>query len=132
MANETTVPVIAPGKIEWLRILVGAVLAELILFAIAIVMYMIPNGSVALLYIVPPACLAATLFFGYRVAAHARTRFILHGALVGCVAALLYIALTWGRTLPISYLISHFIKVIGGAAGGYLAQRRARSGRIEQ
>jgi hypothetical protein len=127
MASEAPAVLSTPGKIEWVRILVGAVLAELILFAIAIVLYMVPNGSVALLYIVPPACLAATLFFGYRVAAHARAHFILHGALVGCVAALLYIALTWGKALPTSYVVSHFVKVIGGAAGGYLAQRRARA-----
>ncbi len=31
--------------------------------------------------------------------------------------------LTWGQTLPSSYLVAHALKVIGGAAGGYVVSR---------
>ncbi|HEY1899490.1 MAG TPA: hypothetical protein VGG49_06845 [Steroidobacteraceae bacterium] len=113
-------------NIRWLRVLVGAFLAEVVLFAIAIAFYLVPHGSTALLYIVPPACLGITMFFGFRVARKAQGRFILHGTLVGCVAALIYIALTWGKVLPTAYVVSHFLKVMGGFLGGWLAQRRYR------
>jgi hypothetical protein len=49
--------------------------------------------------------------------------FLLHGALAGVVAAVVYIALTWGQTLPSSYTLAHVLKVIGGAAGGYVVGR---------
>lgn len=118
----------APGKVRWWRILLGGFLAELALLAIAVPAYLLPNGATLLLYVIPPACLIATLIFGYWVARKAEGRFILHGVGVGVVAALLYVGMTWGQTLPVVYLVSHFLKVIGGAAGGFIAQR-ANQGR---
>jgi putative membrane protein (TIGR04086 family) len=114
--------------IRWLPIVFGGLAVEAGLFVIAIAFYLLPNGSTALLYVVPVACLGMTLLVGFRVARRAQGRFVLHGALVGIFAALIYIALTWGKTLPTAYVVSHFLKVIGGASGGFIAKRRA-SGR---
>lgn len=97
---------------------------EVVLFAIAAASYFLPNGAELLLYVIPPACLVVSAYFGYWVARGAANRFVLHGTLVGVIAALVYVALTWGRDLPMAYVISHFLKVIGGAVGGYIAQRR--------
>ena len=110
---------------KWGRILLGALFAELVLFAIAMLFYALPGSGDALLYVVPPACLVATLYFGYWAARGAGSRFIAHGALVGLVAAVAYIALTWGKDLPAAYTISHFLKIIGGVTGGYLARRKS-------
>ena len=52
------------------------------------------------------------------------SRFILHGALVGIVAALFYLGLAWSQPQPLLYRIAHGLKVVGGAAGGALASRR--------
>ena len=59
----------APGKVRWLRILLGGFLAELALLAIAVPACLLPNGATLLLYVIPPACLIATLIFGYWVRA---------------------------------------------------------------
>jgi hypothetical protein len=55
---------------------------------------------------------------------------LLHGALVGIAAILLYTALTFrlmmNGQLPmgVSFFAAHLVKVLGGAAGGFVAERR--------
>ena len=51
--------------------------------------------------------------------------FILHGILVGLVATLIYVALTRFQPEPAAYIVAHFLKLAGGALGGYVASRRA-------
>jgi putative membrane protein (TIGR04086 family) len=128
MADDTssvTQPAVPKLSLRWGRVLIGAVLMEVVLFAIAACAYFLPNGQNLLLYVIPPACLIVSLYFGYWAARGAGNRFVLHGTLVGLVAAVVYIALTWRQTLPMAYVVSHFLKVIGGALGGFIAQRRA-------
>ncbi len=50
-------------------------------------------------------------------------RFIVHGALTGLAAALIYIALivASGQTQPLIYWVAHGFKIIGDAAGGMVA-----------
>ena len=52
------------------------------------------------------------------------SHFILPGTVVGVVAALIYIALTRGQPEPFAYIVTHALKVVGGACGGSVAQRR--------
>jgi uncharacterized membrane protein YdcZ (DUF606 family) len=52
------------------------------------------------------------------------SRFILHGTLVGVVAALIYVALTRAQPEPFAYIVAHALKLVGGACGGFVAQRR--------
>lgn len=122
--REDAVRAASRAPIRWLRIVLGGLAAEAGLFIIAVVFYLLPNGSAELLYVVPVACLCMTLLLGFWVARKAGSLFVLHGTLVGIVAALLYISLTLGKTLPAAYLVSHFLKVIGGAAGGLIAKHR--------
>lgn len=49
---------------------------------------------------------------------------MLHGALVGVVALLIYAALTFTQELPLAYHVANYLKVLGGAAGGWYASRR--------
>jgi putative membrane protein (TIGR04086 family) len=129
MADDSSSIAPAPAaqklSLRWGRVLIGAVLMEVVLFAIAACAYFLPNGQNLLLYVIPPACVVVSLYFGYWAARGAGNRFILHGTLVGVVAAVAYIALTWRQALPMAYVVSHFLKVIGGALGGFIAQRRA-------
>lgn len=126
--SSTTADTSAPPRLSlrWGRVLIAAVLMEVVLFAIAAGAYFLPNGQTLLLYVIPPACLITSAYFGYWAARPAGNRFVLHGTLVGVVAAVAYIGLTWGRDLPMAYTVSHFLKIIGGALGGFIAGRRHR------
>ncbi|HUK01980.1 MAG TPA: hypothetical protein VLW26_06860 [Steroidobacteraceae bacterium] len=110
---------------RWLRILVGAVIAEVVLIPAAILLNMTAGGREALLYLVIPLCLAATFFAGWWVASRTAGQFVLHGLLVGAIAALIYGVLTWNVVLPTVYVVANYLKLLGGAAGGALAKMRA-------
>jgi hypothetical protein len=59
------------------------------------------------------------------------SRFVLHGALAGLAATLIYLVpvLASGQTQPAVYWVAHGLKVLGGAAGGmFMARRTARAG----
>ena len=46
------------------------------------------------------------------------------GTLVGVVAALIYLALTRAQPEPAAYILAHALKLVGGACGGWAAERR--------
>jgi hypothetical protein len=112
-------------RIHWIRVLVGGFLAEASVFAVVIPVFMI-SGQHALLYAAPLASLVMCFLFALWVGRRLESRFILHGALVGVVATLLYVGLTLARPEPLAYLAAHALKILGGAAGGLLASRRRR------
>ena len=109
--------------IHWGRIVLGGLLAEVALI-IAIVPLGMRLGDNFLHYTAPPGsfitCLLGALWVGRRI----ESRFILHGTLVGVVAALIYIGLTRAQPEPFAYILAHALKLVGGACGGFIAQRR--------
>jgi putative membrane protein (TIGR04086 family) len=109
--------------IHWGRIVLGGLLAEGALI-IAIVPLGMRLGDKFLHYTAPPGsfitCLLGALWVGRRI----DSRFILHGTLVGVVAALIYIGLTRAQPEPFAYILAHALKLVGGACGGFIAQRR--------
>jgi putative membrane protein (TIGR04086 family) len=109
--------------IRWGRAIAGGLLAELAILVLVIPFAFVESGEQILFYLVPPVCLVMTFIFGRWTGNHVDSRFVLHGTIAGIVAAVLYIAVTWGQTLPSSYVLAHFLKVVGGAAGGYVAGR---------
>ena len=112
-------------RIRWGLIAVGALLAELGILALVLpVRFLV--GEEAFIDSVAPACLAMTLVFGFWAGARARVKPLVHGGLVGVIAALLYMVLTIGQTLPPEFMIAHVMKVVGGLAGGALAAWRLR------
>ncbi len=115
-------------KIRWGLALLGGFLAEAGIFAVMPVA--LQFGAQAPLYVIPPTCLVMTFVFAFWVGRRAGSRFILHGTLVGVVSALIYIGFTVGQTLPLAYVVSHFLKVLGGMAGGFAAERQFRRGAI--
>ena len=103
--------------------MVGGFLAELLVFAVVFpVLYLFGQraflASILIASAVMPFILA--VWVGRRIESH----FVLHGALVGLVAALFYVGLAWGQPQPLLYKIAHGLKIVGGLAGGVAASRR--------
>jgi hypothetical protein len=110
-------------SIQWGRVLLAAFLMELVLFAIAVPLNLSGRGRVNL-YVIPPAALvvtfAITIWLGQRI----KSKFVLHGVLIGVIGTLMYVALTRGGPEPWQYILGNAFKVVGGAAGGMVLARR--------
>ena len=109
--------------IHWGRILLGGLLAEVALI-LAIVPLGLRLGENFLHYTAPPGSFLTCLVGALWVCRWIESHFILHGTLVGVVAALIYIALTRARPEPFAYILAHALKLAGGACGGFVAERR--------
>src|SRR5438045_9448897 len=111
------------GRIHWGRIVLGGLLAEVALI-LAIVPLGLRLGDNFLHYTAGPGsfvmCFLGVLWACRRIESH----FILHGTLVGVVAALIYVALTRAQPEPLAYIVAHALKLAGGACGGFVAPRR--------
>jgi hypothetical protein len=104
-------------------VLAGGFFAELLVFAVVFpVNYVF--GERAFLASILIASALMPFIFAIWVGRRIESRFVLHGALVGLVAALFYMALAWGQPQRLLYKISHGLKVAGGAVGGLVAARR--------
>jgi len=114
------------GRIRWLRVVVAAVLVELVLLVVAMPLNMSADGRAVLAAIVVPLCIAGTFSGGWWAARKAGALFVIHGLLVGALAALIYAGLTWKLSLPTAYVVANYLKLAGGAAGGLAAQLRLR------
>jgi len=113
-------------NIRWGWVLLGGFLTELVIFAIVIPLSFLA-GRGSLLYSAPSASFVAAFVFGVWVAQKAPQRRVLHGILVGVVATLIYVGISLGRLEPIAYVVAHVLKVLGGAAGGFVALKRGAS-----
>src|SRR3954467_1725755 len=88
------------------HVFVGGFLAELLVFAIVFpVLYLF--GQRAFLASILIASAAMPFILAMWVGKAIDSRFVLHGALVGLVAALIYMALVWGQPQPLLYKIAH-------------------------
>jgi hypothetical protein len=114
-------------KMHWGRVLLGGFLAELLVFA---VVFPVRHffGQQAFLVSILIASGAMPFVFALWVCRRIQSRFVMHGALVGLVAALIYMGITWGQPQPLLYKVAHGLKVVGGAAGGIVASRRKPMG----
>ena len=115
------------SRVRWLRIIEAAVLVEVVLLAIAIPLNKTANGRAVLLAIVIPMCVVGTFIGGWWAARAASRLYLIHGLLVGALAALIYGALSWKVSLPTAYIVANYLKLAGGAAGGLMAQLLLRS-----
>jgi putative membrane protein (TIGR04086 family) len=108
---------------HWGRVLTAGFLAELLVFAVVFPsLYLF--GQRAFLASILIASALFPLIMAFWVGRRIESRFVLHGALVGLVAALFYLMLAWGQPQPLLYKIAHGLKVAGGMAGGALSGRR--------
>ena len=111
------------SKVRWGRVVVAGLLAEVGLI-LAIVPIGLRLGDTFLQYAAPPGSFVVCFLGALWACRRVESRFVLHGVLVGVVAALFYIALTGFQPEPLAYVIAHALKLVGGAAGGRVAERR--------
>ena len=103
--------------------MVGGFLAELIVIAIVFPVLRL-FGRPAFLASILIASAVLPFIFAVWVGRRITSRFVLHGALVGIIAALIYMVLAWGQPQPPLYRVAHGLKLVGGMAGGVVASRR--------
>ena len=102
----------------------GGFLTELGVFAIVFpVLHFF--GQRAFLASILLASLTMPCIFAVWVGRRVESHFLLHGVLVGAVAALVYLIVAWGQPEPLLYRIAHGLKLVGGLLGGMVAARRA-------
>jgi hypothetical protein len=116
-------------SIQWGRVLLAAFLMELVLFAVAVPLYLSGAGRINF-YVVPPVALAATFAITVWIGRGIKSNFVLHGVLIGIVGTLMYIGLTRAQPEPWQYWVAHALKVVGGAAGGMVLERRHTAAKL--
>lgn len=109
--------------LQWGRVILAALLMELVLLAIAIPLNLSGNKQIAL-YAVPPAALLATYAVTVWLGRRFSSRPVLHGVLIGVAGTLMYVGMTRGAPEPWQYILANALKVVGGAAGGMVLSRR--------
>ena len=126
-------------KIQWLRVLLGGVLIEVILVVVLIGGFaaagvdMSRNISLASSAIIGVSCFAAAflvvIWLGMGIANH----LVLHGLLIGTVATLLYLGLVVGSGNlstalaaygPFTFVLLNGVRILGAALGGVVRERR--------
>ncbi len=121
---------------NWTRALIGGLLAELLVLVLIAPVALIvgldslsdpANVPAALGYGIVIASFVAPLLLTQWVAKRVSTQLVLHGALVGFTAFVIYMIpmMLSGESQPPIYWAAHAAKIIGGLAGGFVAARRA-------
>ena len=123
--------------LRWGRALIAAVLGEVVLIVVAIPIFAtMADPAPTLNLVVPPASFVVFAGVGYWSARPVPGLGLLQGALAGLIAVALYIALGFVASRFVggasvtdgftpAYLLSHALKVAGGAIGGWFAARKA-------
>lgn len=111
------------SRIRWLRILLAGFLSELAIFAVFIPGTMV-LGQMPGMYIAVGASFLMPFLFGIWTTRRVDAHFVFQGALVGAVGIVIYIGLTRGGAEPLLYVLAHGLKLLGGAAGGYVSRSR--------
>jgi hypothetical protein len=124
-------------KINWKRILVASICAELVLFAIYLPgrrQYADPSSDFRHIFAL---CMIVSMFLaGLWAARKIESRFILHGLLIGIAANIIYVvfrplfvlgtpprtSLAW----TIYFIVTTFLKMLPAAAGAYVGGRRRK------
>jgi hypothetical protein len=128
------------NRIHWKRIVVAGFLAEASVFVVFFLLLFAataagvpgiarPMGTLDYIDALVSSFLTVflfTLWVGKRI----ESGFVLHGVLIGVVGILLFgimwVATTRSLAQPPLYVVAHFLKVLGGIAGGLVAEKRQR------
>ena len=120
------------GSLRWGRIVLGGILAEVVLILIVIPMRLAAASEAAITDVAVAGSFLAFVPVAWWMG-RSLSRQVLHGVLMGAVAALFYTLLALVGQLfvkdapptPFIYYVAHGLKLLGGATGGWLAQRSA-------
>jgi hypothetical protein len=126
--------------IHWKLILIAGLSAEATVFAIFFLLLFAaaaagvpgiarPMGTLD--YIDAIVSSFATVFlFTLWVGKRIESGFVLHGVLIGVFGIVLFgimwIATTRSLSQPVLYVVAHGLKIVGGIAGGLVAEKRKR------
>ena len=130
----------ARRRIHWGRIVAAAFLAEASVMAGFFLMLLIATlaGVPEMARPMSPLDYADAIvssfvmvfLFTLRAGNRIESQFVLHGALVGMVAVLLFVTLIFAvnKTFaePPLYIVAHAMKILGGITGGLVAEQRTR------
>ena len=124
----------ATSALRWGRIVLGGFLAEIVLIAAVIPIRAAGGGETAVTIVAVAGSFVAFVPIAWWLG-RSLPRPVLHGVLMGAFAAALYTALfVAGRQfdpsvgpMPFAYYVAHVLKMAGGAAGGWLAERAVAS-----
>ena len=128
-------------RTHWKRVVAAAVLSELGVFVALFAAFgaywlatqtpfdTIVNsrlGEDISYYVAPAAALVTTVLAVFWAARPLTSNFVRHGVLIGLVAVLLTFGLLFGARPEhrLMYIISFGLRIVGGYAGGLIAQRR--------
>ena len=109
--------------IRWGRILIAGILAELFVVVLLAPVYLV-FGEQAAVYSTTWASFVGLFTLAVWVGRKIDSRFVLHGLLVSVVAILFYITVTLAQPESLLYIAAHAFKLLGGATGGFYAERR--------
>jgi len=109
--------------LHWGRVMAGGIGAELAVFAIVFpVLHFF--GQTAFLASILVSSAALPFLFALWVGRRVESHFVLHGLMVGVVAALMYVIVAWGQPEPFLYKVAHGLKLVGGLLGGVASAHR--------
>jgi hypothetical protein len=127
-------------RISWKWILLASLFAEATVMAIFFLLLFVATVAgfpeiarpmSTLDYIDAMVSSFVTMFlFTLWAAKRIESALVLHGALIGVVGIVLFgimwVATTGSLAQPALYVVAHFLKVLGGIAGGLVAETRKR------
>jgi hypothetical protein len=126
-------------KIQWMRVLLGGFLIELILAVVLIGGFaaagvqLSENISSTSSAIIGAGCFAVALVVVLWLGKGITSQVVLHGLLIGLAATLLYVALLFGSGQlspalaaygPVTFVTVNALRILGAALGGVLCERR--------
>jgi putative membrane protein (TIGR04086 family) len=109
------------NKVRWSRIVIFGFLSELAVFAVFIPSTML-LGERPGMYTAVIGSFVMPFLFGRWAARKVKSKFALHGLLVGAVGVIIYLGLTRLQPEPALYIFGHALKLLGGGLGGYVAR----------
>jgi hypothetical protein len=116
---------------RWGRAVAYGFVVELVMIALAAVMQ--PLGQDPITVMAVAGSFLLPLLLAIELGRRPTPHLMAHGLVIGVVAMAIYLALTeaarrWGPPMPpqpFAYTVAHVLKLVGGIAGGWIAQRRA-------
>jgi putative membrane protein (TIGR04086 family) len=110
---------------RWGRAIAGGFLAEALLI-IAVMPGFAMGSEPVVIWTAVIGAGVATFLAALWVARRLESRFVVHGAITGLAAMLIYLIpiVAAGVEQPTVYWLGHALKIVGGAAGGLFAARR--------
>ena len=129
LSNEFVLDRGAWRHLHWGRVMAGGVCAELAVFAIVFPVLHF-WGQTAFLASILVTSAALPFLFALWVDRRVESHFVLHGLMVGVVAALMYVLVAWGQPEPFLYKVAHVLKLVGGLLGGIASARWTAGDRV--